>query len=357
MKTSLILSTGEVRGDGHAPCRRLAAAVRGPQQDELSPSRARAGTWSADAHVRSKFLLVGFELPQRLRTWASALLVLLAALLSASAATPALVHNTFVAGGRQTAGSIVVNSAIGGFGGSASVTTFAVRHGFAGQLTEVQGVAATASPTTVNEGATRQLAATATFTDSTVLPLPSTTATWSVSGGGLASVNAAGLATAATVYQDTNGLARADYLGQFGTLTLAVLNVNNDDYGTYAGDGIDDAWQVQYFGIGNGNAAPTADPDGDGQNNLFEYLAGTVPTNSASALTLAISGVSIGQRTVSFSPVTTGRTYSVEYATSLTTKNFITLPGAPVDNSGTRSYTDAAITNSARYYRVRISLP
>jgi subtilase family serine protease len=43
-------------------------------------------------------------------------------------------------------------------------------------------------------------------------------------------------------------------------------------------------WQMQYFGcIGCLQAAETADPDGDGQNNLAEFLAGTDPTNSASA--------------------------------------------------------------------------
>ncbi len=45
------------------------------------------------------------------------------------------------------------------------------------------------------------------------------------------------------------------------------------------------AWQIQYFGsTNNPAAAATADPDGDGQNNLAEFLAGTNPTNSASGL-------------------------------------------------------------------------
>ena len=179
-----------------------------------------------------------------------------------------------------------------------------------------------------------------------------------MSSGWLASVSSSGLATAAIVYQNTNGVARADYLGQFGTLTLTVLNVNNDDFGSYAGDGIDDAWQVQYFGIGNANAAPTADPDGDGQNNLLEYLAGTSPTNSASAFTLGISAPAPGQRVVSFSPISVGRTYTVEFTTSLTTRNFTAVsPNSVSDSGGGRSVTDANATNSARYYRVRISLP
>ncbi len=45
------------------------------------------------------------------------------------------------------------------------------------------------------------------------------------------------------------------------------------------------SWQIQYFGsTTNPAAAPTADPDGDGQDNLAEFLAGTNPTNSASSL-------------------------------------------------------------------------
>src|SRR5438093_5746389 len=43
-------------------------------------------------------------------------------------------------------------------------------------------------------------------------------------------------------------------------------------------------WQIQYFGSTNDPAAvSSADSDGDGQDNLTEFLAGTDPTNSASA--------------------------------------------------------------------------
>lgn len=48
------------------------------------------------------------------------------------------------------------------------------------------------------------------------------------------------------------------------------------------GDGISDWWRVLYFG-GNGtttnaSSCATCDPDGDGMNNLTEFLDGTVPT-------------------------------------------------------------------------------
>jgi PKD repeat protein len=44
------------------------------------------------------------------------------------------------------------------------------------------------------------------------------------------------------------------------------------------------AWQVQYFGsTTNPAAAASADPDGDGFNNMQEFLAGTDPTNTGSS--------------------------------------------------------------------------
>ena len=60
-----------------------------------------------------------------------------------------------------------------------------------------------------------------------------------------------------------------------------------------AGDGLPDGWEVKYFRVGNETLAEaiahqdaTGDPDGDGVNNKLEYLAGTDPTNAASAETV-----------------------------------------------------------------------
>ena len=47
------------------------------------------------------------------------------------------------------------------------------------------------------------------------------------------------------------------------------------------GDGLADDWEQQYFGSTTG-ALPNDDPDGDGFNNLQEFLAGTDPTNATS---------------------------------------------------------------------------
>ena len=49
------------------------------------------------------------------------------------------------------------------------------------------------------------------------------------------------------------------------------------------GDGIPDAWRLRYFlTLNNMLSATNADGDGDGMNNLQEYLAGTDPTDPKS---------------------------------------------------------------------------
>jgi hypothetical protein len=54
--------------------------------------------------------------------------------------------------------------------------------------------------------------------------------------------------------------------------------------------GIPCEWMLQYYGNNAGAwPSPTADTDGDGMNTLQEFLAGTIPTNSASVLRVQIS--------------------------------------------------------------------
>ena len=103
-----------------------------------------------------------------------ALAVLLASGGLVVAATPALVNSSVTAGGRQTVGSIVVNSELGGLGGFASVGALVARSGVAGQFTDVQSLTVAPAATSLNEGTATQLAATATYTDGTLLDRKST---------------------------------------------------------------------------------------------------------------------------------------------------------------------------------------
>ncbi len=64
--------------------------------------------------------------------------------------------------------------------------------------------------------------------------------------------------------------------------------------GFYAWDTLPDSWQRYYFGENNPEGLQLVDPDGDGQNNAMECLAGTDPTDDSSRDYILHRG--IGQR-------------------------------------------------------------
>ena len=243
-------------------------------------------------------------------------------------------------------------------------TAYADKPGFVGQVYDVRslGVSGTDSTNNVNERATLQLTAVPLLDDGTLLAaLGPGMVTWSVVSGPVASVSTTGLATAGTVYQKTAALVGASTAdGLTGTGTLTVVNVNDDDYGTYAGDGIDDAWQVAYFGLNNPQAGPNVDADGTGQSNLFKYLAGLNPLDPTSRFVLMAANVpgQPTQKTLALGPVYGGRTYTVQVSPSLTAPNWTTLSGATVSVSGTmETVTDPNASVAPRFYRVQVSLP
>jgi len=115
-------------------------------------------------------------------------------------------------------------------------------------------------------------------------------------------------------------------------------------------------WQVQYFGsTDNPSAAASADPDGDGQNNMAEFLVGTDPTNSASGFRIqSIVGEGNSLRIA----WTTGlnRTNALQLATGDITNSFADIFIVTNTLTTTTNYLDSgALTNVAiRYYRVRL---
>ena len=144
---------------------------------------------------------------------------------------------------------------------------------------------------------------------------------------------------------------------QFGTSSIILTNLITAITPTPF-----QAWQLQYFHCTDcPQAADTADPDGDGQNNQAEFLLGTCPTNSLSALRITLvvrqgNDVAIGWATAG------GRTNIVQAApgggNGNYTNNFVDL-SAPVIIGGsgdaTTNYTDiAGATNRpSRFYRIR----
>ncbi len=121
------------------------------------------------------------------------------------------------------------------------------------------------------------------------------------------------------------------------------------------------AWQLKYFGCTNcAQALGTADPDGDGMNNTNEFLAGTDPTDSASAFRIT-------------SIASTGNDVLVSWMAGLGTTNALQAAAGESDGGyGTNNFTDiffvtnavntltnyldvgGATNQPARYYRVRL---
>jgi len=123
------------------------------------------------------------------------------------------------------------------------------------------------------------------------------------------------------------------------------------------------AWQIQYFGsTTNPAAAANADPDGDGQSNLAEFLAGTNPTNSGSGL-LITSVTAQGNDVLVTWTTAGGYTNVVQMTTGLPDGSYSTnfqdlsaLIIIPGSGDATTNYLDSggATNVPARYYRIRL---
>ena len=74
-------------------------------------------------------------------------------------------------------------------------------------------------------------------------------------------------------------------------------------------DGLGDQWEVDHFG--DLFYSEIDDVDGEGKDNLHEFLTGTDPTDATSFWEVAGSGVSGGDFRLTF-PVVEGRTYQLE---------------------------------------------
>jgi hypothetical protein len=112
-------------------------------------------------------------------------------------------------------------------------------------------------------------------------------------------------------------------------------------------------WKLIYFG--DINTPDTADPDGDGFNNLAEYTADTNPTNALSNLrvtgvTLVPAGVAIQWRGGTLATQFLQRSFSLGPASSWQDL-FTNLPPTPSPSS----FTNSAGTSDVQFYRLRVT--
>lgn len=282
-----------------------------------------------------------------------------------SSANYEIVTESIDAGGARSSSSNY--TADGSLGAVSGVSTAAspdesVKHGYIGQLYEVTGLQLAATPTAVDEGGgTRQVTAEAALNDGTRLSGSLAGISWSVLADPPISIDADGLATAGIVYEDTVGTVHGSYFGFTDTLDLTVINFDPDNFVPYANDEIDDDWQVLHFGENSPNlAAPAADPDGDEQDNLFEFLALVDPNDPTSFFCTELRpGAAAGEVAVVFSPIFPAmRTYTVLDSPGLQPAAFTPLAGATVaDSSNERTVTDPDTSAPRKFYTVEISKP
>jgi hypothetical protein len=120
-------------------------------------------------------------------------------------------------------------------------------------------------------------------------------------------------------------------------------------------DGILDSWETNYFPSISA-CDPNADVDGDGLNNMQEYIAGTVPTNASSLFKIS-DAVARGSTGYIYWPSVSGRNYAVYRSTNIT-KAWDTLPVTNniAGDGTTKSYVDSTNANAA-YYRLGVTKP
>lgn len=122
--------------------------------------------------------------------------------------------------------------------------------------------------------------------------------------------------------------------------------------GDQDGDGIPDSWESQYF-TGATGADPYVDSDGDGYDNLNEYIAGTNPTNRQSCFKVQLTDQTEQGFTVSWTAVE-GRVYDVLWTPSLGQKFAVLRAGLPYPQS---SYVDNRNdAGSTGFYKIVVRL-
>jgi hypothetical protein len=130
---------------------------------------------------------------------------------------------------------------------------------------------------------------------------------------------------------------------------VATLSMPDSD-----GDGMDDDYEITYFGDLSHDGS--ADSDGDGQTDYEEFLAGTNPRNDASILRAITVTPTFGPATyvtVIWSAVP-GRSYAVQYKDSLNAP-WSALPGTVRATASTAARIHVVGSISPRFYRILLA--
>ena len=118
-------------------------------------------------------------------------------------------------------------------------------------------------------------------------------------------------------------------------------------------------WRLAHFGTASntGNAADTADPDGDGSPNLNEYAAGTDPTDPKERPRILTATKGPSTFTITADGKAT-HTYTLERTTTPATGPWTSVATfGPLGADGSVTLTDPAAPAGSAFYRLRVELP
>ena len=278
-------------------------------------------------------------------------------LLGCAAQAQQLTRSTFDSGGGRSGGATITNDAsLGGIGGEMMDTPqLTARTGFVGQLWDPVSLDITPQPASLPESSALQLAAHLTGDDGITQP-PDLPLVWE-SASPFLSVDSNGLAVSTLLPGDQSAIVTARSGGFTGSAILSLIDGTADDYGLFAGDGLEDSWQWSYFAGDPDSGGPAADPDHDDQDNLLEFLAGTTPLDGGSFLRTRVEPVpgQPDERQLFFSPWRPDRSYVWEFSTDLEAPwTPVTCDPPELQTDGEARATDSITIEPRKFYRLNI---
>ncbi len=195
---------------------------------------------------------------------------------------------------------------------------YTAKQGLIAQLTDLKSLELDAVEDPADEETSTQLSGRVSLDDDSLLQLQGAELDWSIISGPVDSINMDGLASLAPVLQDTDATVEGTFSTATEQLTFTVAESNPDNFGAYGGDGLDDLWQVGFFGQPpNPDAAPSSDPDFDGQNNRFENLSGFDPTDPTRFFQFIILDIEDSTVELQLNQVVPGTRYTISSKTDL----------------------------------------
>lgn len=269
----------------------------------------------------------------------------------------------------QSNGDVQITGFVGEPGIVSSGGNVVVRQGGNSMIYYAAGFAVASDAATINEqgasdtSSTRtQLRGNVVYDDASLSALDGSQVAWTTpaTGSALASISASGLAQAATVYQGTSASFSGSYGGINATSSLTVLNVLPDNFGAWAGDTFDDAWEIAQ-GMG-GAVNPNA--TNNGVPNWQLYAMGYNPALPAPAV-LALSTATNGYLAVTYTrnPYATGYVFTPQESgnlsvgfTNMVNPNSVTNASGGVETIVTRGSVPINATNK-QFLRVKVAQP